>query len=384
MLEFIQSLSLLEQITYGTLLLTLLYQIVVWLGFSAIATHRHHSRLKKGDPLPAISIVVVVTESSKWFIEDGLNELLTQDYDGEWEVVVVNDWGGVEVTNELELMAATNSRLRFTELKKNPKFPHSRKIPLMLGIKAANYPNLLFSDPTVSPRSNKWLKIMSGGFIGSSAVIGYTGFRPGTSGFIRSSRLMSSIRYLNAAVAESPYRGIYNNMGYTKDFFFSSKGFTHLRLATGEDDLFLQRASKGQDVSVILNPLCTAEQYPSGGLWWWWNEQRYRTFSYKYYPASVRIKIFVELLTKALFFAAVALCIISSLAWDGWQWGYIVGGVAWLLRTFVMMRTLGRICKRLGEKRLALPFMLYDLLNPITETLLSISRRVKVNQELWK
>ncbi|MFI3299028.1 MAG: hypothetical protein R3Y49_04425 [Rikenellaceae bacterium] len=384
MLDFILGLTLYEQIIFGVLIVTLFYSIFVWLGFSIVATHRHHARLKPDEPQPSVSVIVIVSESTKWFVEDGLEKLLEQEYAGDWEVVVVNDWGGTEVTNNLEILSKRYCNLRFTELKKDPKFPHSRKIPLMLGIKAANYENLLFSDPSVAPKSNKWLKLMSRGFIGGRIVVGYSGFTQGTSGYIRSSRMMTSIRFLSAAVGGNGYRGIYNNFGYTKRLFFSTRGFTHLRLSTGEDDLFVQHASKGGDISVILNPYCSCEQYPQGGLKWWWNEQRYQTYSFKYYPKKVKFRIFMELFMKLLFFCSVTLSVLMATLWGGWQWGWAVGVGAFLIREWVMLRSLRRICKRVGERKLTLSFMLYDLVNPVTECLLAISRRLKVNKELWK
>ncbi len=384
MLQFFFELTLLEQIVYISLILTLLYQLGVWLGYGLIAKYRHHSNAKSGEPKPAVSIVVVVTEGQEWYVARELEKLLTQRYDAEWEVVVVNDWGGLSVTTELEDLALRYPNLRFTELKKDPKFPHSRKIPLFLGIKAAKYPNIIIADPTASPRSDRWLSLMARGFNGAEVVIGYTGFSPKANFLIRSSRLNSSIRYLSAAVADRPYRGIYNNIGYTKKLFFGLKGFTHLRLATGEDDLFIQKATKFVEANVMINPLCTMEQSVYRGLGWWWNEQRYRSYSFKFYPLSVRFRVFMELLTKAIFIASVVLATLSSLLWGGWMWGWIVAASAFTLRELTLWWSLRRVVRRLGEKSIIAGYMLYDLINPLTEALLSISRRVRENRELWK
>ncbi len=384
MAQFFLGLTLLEQIVYISLIITLLYQIGIWLGYATIATHRNPTGAKNRKTNPAISIIVVVNEGQEWYIRRELYKLLEQKYDGEWEVIVVNDWGGLSIATELEELAQRYNNLRSTELRKDPKFPHSRKIPLFLGIKAAKYPNILIADPTASPKSSKWLSFMARGFNGDEVVIGYTGFSRKANFFIRASRLNSSIRYLSRAITGRPYRGIYSNIGYTKKLFFGLKGFTHLRLSTGEDDLFIQKAAKYVDMSVVLSPMCSMEQTSYRGLSWWWNEQRYRTYSFKFYPFSVRFKVFMELFTKAVFIASIVLSLLSSLLWGGWQWGWIVASIALLIREIIVWWSVKRIMLKVGEKRLLFGYMVYDLINPITELALSISRRVRVNSELWR
>lgn len=384
MIEFFLGLGVTAQIAYILLILTLLYQLFMWLGFSAIATHRNAPTEKKSEELPSISIVIVVGDGGSWYVESEIEKILEQKYDGEWEVVVVNDCGGVEVGSALSDMELRYPRLRSTELRKDPKFPHSRKIPIFLGVKSAKFPHILIADPTASPRSKRWLHLMSKGFDGASVVVGYSGFEPSTSKFIRSSRLMSSIRSLSSAVADRTYRGIFNNIGYTRDSFFRVKGFTHLRLATGEDDLFVQKLAKSYDVNVVLHPRATMEQTAFGGLRWWWAEQRYRTFSMRYYPASVRFKIFMELLIKVLFFGAVTFVALDSLLWGGVEWGWMVAAGAFVLRELVVVWSVRRIMRRLGEKKLLFAFIIYDIINPLTELLLGISRKIKTPKEVWK
>ncbi len=385
MVQFFLELSDIERVVYTLLLFTFLYQVMVWLSFSVIATHRHRPAAENvSDTPPAISVVIVVGDGGSWYVESEIEKILSQRYDGEWEVVVVNDCGGVEVSSALSDLQLSSPRLRFTELRKDPKFPHSRKMPLFLGIKAAKFPNIVIADPTASPRSDKWLSIISKGFVGGECVIGYSGFTPDTNKFIRSSRLMSSIRSLTSAVNYRPYKGIFNNIGYSRELFFQLRGYTHLRLATGEDDLFIQKLSEYRDISVILNPKATMEQTAFGGLSWWWNEQRYRTFSRKYYPRSVRFKTFMELFMKFLFFCSVGYIIIDSTLFGGLWWGWIAALSALVVRELVAIWSLRRIMRRLGEKKLLGTFLIYDLLNPITEFFLAISRRVKAPGEIWK
>lgn len=372
--------SIYEICIFSTLLVAFLYQLFTWLSFSTVATHRHTHKLAKGEPLPSVTVVVVLGTNGLYYIErGGLQKLLVQTYNGQWEVVVVNDCAGSELTEALEVLAAVNKNLRFTEIKDDIHFKHSRKIPLLVGIKAAKYDNIIIADCNANPISDKWLSVMARGFVGGSIVIGYTGFERGSNIFIRSSRFYTSLRYLRSAVMGNPYRGIYNNIGYTKACFFGTKGYTHLRLALGEDDLFIQKAAKNFAASVMLNPHATMRQTPYGGIGWWWGDQRYHSYAFKFYPFKVRFWIFAEILFRLLFFASV---ILAALLPYPYIWAY-VGGL-FLLRELILVWGSRRVMKRLGEKRLLFGFIIYDIIEPFTAILLSLSRRLFKPTGVWK
>lgn len=375
---FINQFSTLELSLFAVAAFAFLTQVFSWLGYSLVATHRPTSRAEKGTAPPAISVVVVIEEDF-YFLEHTLPKLVEQKYAGEWEIVVVNDCGGNEIQDALQGLALSCPRLRHTTLRTDDRFKHSRKIPLLIGIKAATHPNILIADPTATPASDKWLSLMARGFLDSTIVIGYTGFEHGTNRYIRASRLMTSIRYLRAAVMGNPYRGIYNNVGYTKEVFFKSRGFSHLRLALGEDDLFIQKLAPYCPASVVISPSCSMRQTAYGGLRWWFAEQRYRSYSFKFYPFRVKFSIFFELATKFLFLVSL---IFMALLPIEYIWIYAVS--AFVLRELVVLWSARRIMMRLGERKLLLFFLLYDLISPLTETILAISRRMKVPSGVWK
>ncbi|MEG1588110.1 MAG: hypothetical protein RR354_02155 [Mucinivorans sp.] len=375
---FFTQFSIFELSVFALIILTFLVQTTIWFGYSLIATHRQSGKIEKGSQPPAITIVVVIQEDYD-FIDNALPELLAQQYAGQWEVVVVNDCGGSDVSNSLDCVSLTNPKLRHTTLCTDDHFKHSRKIPLLVGIKSAHYPNILIADPTAVPASNKWLTLMARGFVDSAIVIGYTGFVDGTNRIIRASRLMLSMRYLKAAVVGNPYRGIYNNIGYTKESFFKGRGYTHLRLTLGEDDLFIQKLAPYCATSVVISPTCAMRQTPYGGLRWWFSEERYRTFSFKFYPFKVKFAAFFDLATRALFVAAVVVCSFFDLPYI---WGY--GAGIFLLREAIVWWNTRRVMRRLGERHLMVTFLIYELFAPITQSVLTISRRISPAKGLWK
>ncbi|MEG0602277.1 MAG: hypothetical protein RR499_04455 [Mucinivorans sp.] len=375
---FFTQFSTFELSVFGVVLLTFLVQLFTWLGYSLIATHRHHSHSPKGTVPPAISIVVVMEEDFD-FLENRLPKLLAQQYAGDWEIVVVNDCGGSDITDTLEGLAQSCPRLRHTTIRSDDRFKHSRKIPLLIGIKAAQYPNILIADPTAEPASDRWLTLMARGFVGGTIVLGYTGFTDKTNPFIRASRLMTSMRYLKAAIVGNPYRGIFNNIGYTKEVFFRARGFSHLRLTLGEDDLFVQRLAPYCQASIIISPTCAMRQTPYGGLRWWFAEERYRGFSMRYYPLSVRFASFFDLLTRAIFVMGVVVIALLNIPYI---WAYAAG--IFVARELIVLWSAHRVMRRLGERRLMVTFLLYELLAPGLKSVVSISRRVAPPKGVWK
>lgn len=381
MKEFIASYPAYQILITALLIVCAIVQIVYWMRYSRVATHRHSLREPEGATTPPVSVVVVVADDPE-YITEHLPKLLTQNHP-EYEVIVVDDGSETDMTDELLAMQALYPHLRFTTIKADPVFRHSRKLALTVGIKAAKYDNIVFTDSDAIPTSEKWLSVMARGFNGGQLVIGYTGIerKPGIANKImRCQRLTSSIRYLNAAVRGHVYRGIYNNIGYTKRLFFGNKGYTHLRMTLGEDDLFVQKVAPvcSKRTSVMLNPSATVRQFQWGGLGWWRAERRYRSAAFDLYPLKVRVSVFAELLTRALLvLGTVALAVLlPPVLW-------IVALGLWFLRELTMTITVRAIARRVGERRLMWAYLAHDLFAPVGELCLWIGRKLRPSKRLW-
>lgn len=381
MRTFLANYPLYQLILFAVLIISFFIQVVYWLKYTRVATHRHRYREPEGSEVPPVSVVVVVADDPN-YVTEHLPVLLTQNHPN-YEVVVVDDGSEQDLTDELSMMQARYPNLRYTTIKADPVFRHSRKLALTVGIKAARHDNILFTDADSIPSSEKWLSIMARGFNGGKIVIGYTGIeqKPGfINKIIRCQRLTSSIRYLSAAIGGRPYRGIYNNLGYTKQIFFGNKGYTHLRMTLGEDDLFIQKVMsvRRRPASVILNPQATVRQFQWGGLGWWRAENRYRSTAFDLYPKRVRASVFTELLSRLLLFtsAITLLVFMPPVLW-------IISAAMLLLRELCMTATVRMVTRRVGEKKLMWSYLIHDLFGPVSEFSLWLARKIKPSQRLW-
>lgn len=396
--EILSSISDAQYLCLSVLVVLFLVQFLWLFKYVRISNHRHRFRLKNESDIPTVSVVVIIGDDVEWVYKE-LPYLLDQDHPN-YEVVVVNDCGGSEVTNALDAASSHNERLRYTEIKKDNKFAHSRKIALVVGIKAARNNNIVFTTSNIRPTSNRWLSFMAKGFVGSQIVISYAGYESGKgfgSTLVRSSWLKTSVDYLSAAVKGHPYRGTMCNIGYTKELFFESMGFTHLSLSLGEDDLFIQRVAKRDNVAVIVNPHTTVRMpigVEKGVLKWWYNNKCYYSYSYRYYPWRVKLNLFFEGFMKLLYFLAMGLGLtFPILTLCGVGYGFeLVHPIEMLsivvclstLREVFLLISVSLLCRRLGEKGFLLGYFWYDKINVLSSLFLNLSRRLRPPQGLWR
>lgn len=328
----------------------------------------------------SISVVLVMGDDYLW-IENSLPLLLKQDYDL-FEVIVVYVGNNGEFAETIEAVSVSEPRLRVSRVKQHPLFPISTKMALNIGIKAARYDNILVTTPDAHPVSDRWLSLVAKGFSKSEIVIGYCGIEP-SKGFadkiIRSSRMFSSLLYLTAAIRRRPYRGTIHTMGFARELYFEHKGFGHLNLNLGEDDLFMQQLFDENNYTIVMHPRATVRQVRWGGLGWWLHECRLRNHAYPFYPLHVKWFIGLEAVSRLLFFAtAIATAILMPLEI---QIGVAVVACLRFLAVILQMR---RVAKRLGERRLMPLYFLNDLFEPLFEIGVVVSRIVKPIREVWR
>lgn len=315
------------------------------------------------------------------YVEKTLPLLLEQDYDL-FEVVIVYVGNNSDFAETLEMMAVSRPKLSVSRIKQHPLFPISNKMALNIGIKASRYDNIVITTPDSKPTSERWLALMAKGFQKGRIVIGYCGIEPGkglTDKIIRSSRMFSSLLYITAAILKKPYRGALQNLGFAKSLYFEHKGFDHLNLNLGEEDLFMQRLFRPDNYTIVMHPRATVRQVRWGGVRWWFHEQRIRSHAYTFYPRSTKLFIELESWSRILFFAAVAACVVLLPS----EIKIAAAGVV-LLRFAVVLWQMRRVAKRFGERRLMPLYFINDLFEPLVEVIVHMSRIIKPIREVWR
>ncbi|MFT7162903.1 MAG: glycosyltransferase involved in cell wall biosynthesis [Bacteroidia bacterium] len=213
-------------------------QFVYWLLFLiTIIFHKKESSVSKNDK-PGVSIIICAYNEIG-NLKQLLPALYKQDYSNV-EIIIVND-RSTDGSYEFLLEESKSSpKLTLITIDKSPDHIDSKKYAISLGVKAANFNRLLFTDADCLPESDKWVSSMSNGFADNKEfVIGYSQFKKEDSivnMFSRFETQITGMLYNSFAIAGNPYMAVGRNLGYLRSTFLKNKGFNQFQKITGGDD----------------------------------------------------------------------------------------------------------------------------------------------------
>ena len=221
-----------------------------------------------GGLLPVSVIVCAHDELEN--LKELIPQLLSQDHP-EFEVIIVDDRSNDSTFDFLLEETAKDHRLRMVHVNRTPPHTNSKKYALTLGIKAARFEWLLFTDADCRPDGNSWISTMSNQFNDATQfVLGYSPYMKGKgflNAFIRFDTLMTAIQYVSFAILGNPYMGVGRNLAYRRSSFLGVKGFNNIIAITGgDDDLFVNLHAKGSNTAVCVDRASQTHSKPKTSL----------------------------------------------------------------------------------------------------------------------
>ncbi|MCX7955061.1 MAG: glycosyltransferase [Bacteroidales bacterium] len=285
-------------------LIALFIQLFYYLYFySRIVKKDDDSNInKRNEPVSVIICAKNEAENIRKFLPTVLN----QDYEN-FEVVVVNDCSEDDSQEVLENFRKDYPHLKVTQIKKDEKFTHGKKLALLVGIKAASNNILVFTDADCMPVSNKWLSTIINGYKNNTEiVIGYGGFfkyKNFLNKLIRYDAFFIALQYLSFAKAGIPYMGTGRNLSYTKDLFFKNKGFSSFsNTLSGDDDLFVNKSANKNNTVVLLDKNSFTLSVPKNTFKEWLLQKKRHQSTFKYYKLKHKILILLEPISRTLYY----------------------------------------------------------------------------------
>lgn len=223
------------------------------------------ARLPKSDDTgsrEAVS-VIVYSQDDAVNLEPLLLSLLSQEYSGPYEIIVVNEGESPDVRDLVAMLRASHSNLYLTSTPDGVRNLSRKKLGITLGVKAARYGTVALTTTAVTIPSKHWLSALTrsftpGGPIG--VVLGFAAIDPGEDQARGKRRrafdfTAESCRWLAPALAGKPFRGVEYNLAYRKDLFLKNSGFARsLNLHYGDDDIFISEIARGDNTVVELAP----------------------------------------------------------------------------------------------------------------------------------
>lgn len=328
-----------------------------------------------------VSVVICARNEIKNLTEY-LPTILTQNYPN-FEVVVVNDrsWDGTEEL--LEQWEKKYSNLKIVKILDNDKFIAGKKFAVTMGIKAAKYDWLVFTDADCTPVSTHWLMDMQQSENEETEIIlGYSPYlkkRGLLNALIRFETFFTAVNYLSFALKGMPYMGVGRNMAYKKALFFKNKGFAaHMHIPSGDDDLFVNAHAHKRNTEIRINKESQMWSEPNTS-WSGYLRQKKRHFGAgKMYKSKHKFILSIQIIFQFLFYAFFAACMFFNRDTQ-----YIAAGIFGLsiiIRSFIYPKLL----KRLNYSDLRWWFPILDLLLFLFLTIngfLAMFGKKKVN---WK
>ncbi len=366
----------------GLLVVMFLIQARYWLGYYRRAAWAKALPVTPVDDPPPLSVVICArneAENLSRFLPDVLN----QNYPS-FEVVVVNDCSEDNTYDILGGFMKQYPHLKVSMIQKDPAFRHTKKLALLIGIKAASNDLIVLTDADCRPVSDMWLHAVAGAAAGEKCdmVLGYGGYMEEKgllNSYIRYETMFIAMQYFGMTMAGRPYMGVGRNMAYRKSFFFDKGGFgPHNHIMSGDDDLFVNRNATRDNCTLMHAPDSFTRSVPSHTIIEWVKQKRRHLTAAAYYRSSDKIRLAAEPVSRVAWYGLLAAMIIMLASWPV---------VALLALARLVMRTviMKRAATTFNEPRIWFISLFFDILAPfLTGFLFLTSRRKGKGREKWK
>lgn len=326
--------------------------------------------------------VIICARNEEKNLEKYLPSILNQDYPS-YEVIVVNDCSEDESEFVLERLQKKYKHLKTTTIKQDDKFFHSKKLALTIGIKAAKNDILLLTDADCKAESPRWIEKMQNNLSGKTEIVlgygGYSAEKKIINNLIRFDTLFIAIQYLTFALAKKTYMGVGRNLAYKKSLFFKNKGFAgHHHLESGDDDLFIGQVANKNNTCIEISKESITRSNSESTFSGWYKQKRRHTTTGKLYRFKTKWRLFYENMSRILFYSLFVL----SLIWFKELYAFTLAAFAF--RMIIQLTIYKVAMKRLNEKYLLLPSLLYDVIMPFLSLSFVMVNNFSRKRNKWK
>jgi len=391
--------TFLFQIVFGCYLTATLVQLVVWwLIFNKLPGPKIFNQPSSRSPCSVLLCARNEAENLRRF----LPSLLAQQYDSEWELMVVNDASTDDTAAVLQdFQDQYPDRIRALHWTKKTR--PGKKQALAQGIAAAKYELLLLTDADCQPASSFWLAHMMAALTAKPETEMVLGYGPnfadvswsrgaqtawgssseeaantdspssnpsnGSNGacqqksrlnaWFRFETAFIAVQYCSFALAGLPYMGVGRNLAFKRSVYERVGGFAaHAQLVSGDDDLLVNAAANKQNTVMCLAPDSFVYSAAPNSLGTWLRQKQRHLSASPAYRWQHKWILGGLALSQAGHYLLFTLLILLGIA-QGLVWGIF------LLRLFSVWFILGRILSLFHEKDLIPRIPFFDMVTAL-------------------
>jgi glycosyltransferase involved in cell wall biosynthesis len=289
--------------------------------------------------------VIVCAHDEEQNLKELIPQLLAQKHP-EFEVIIVEDRSNDGTYDYLLEATQLDSRLKMVRVTHKPDYINGKKFAITLGVRAAKYEWLLFTDADCRPDNEHWIANLTSQYdADTQVVLGYSPYKKSEgilNAFIRFESLLTGIQYMGMALLGKPYMGVGRNLAYTKSLFLQSKGFNnYVGVMGGDDDLFVNIHAQRANTQVCVGLQSTTHSTPKNTWAEYLNQKLRHLHAGKRYKFSDKaiIGLFMSSWLLMWFVAAPAFLLVNQ-----------PGALAalWFVRWILLAALFYRASRRLG------------------------------------
>lgn len=264
--------------------------------------------------------VIVCAKNEEENVKNFVPILAEQNYP-DYEIVLIDDASSDETLEVFEAFEKQYANIKLVKVANNEAFWGNKKFALTLGIKAAKNEYLLFTDADCYPKSNNWIKEMSAQFTKEKTIVlGYGAYERIKGSFlnkiIRFETLLTATQYFSWAKLGKPYMGVGRNMAYKREEFFRVRGFMdHMKIRSGDDDLFINQASNEQNTTICFAPESFTYSKPKTTFKEWFTQKRRHVATAQHYKSFDKIQLGIFYGTQLLFLILPIILLAFQFQW---------------------------------------------------------------------
>ncbi len=342
----------------GIITIQFFYYLIVFGKFA-------FSKTAKSTPKRIPISVIVCAKNEEENVVKFVPLLVEQDYP-DFEIILIDDASSDTTLDIFEAFEKQYSNIRLVKVENNEAFWGNKKFALTLGIKAAKKEYLLFTDADCYPKSKDWIKEMSSQFTAEKTIVlGYGAYERISGSFlnkiIRFETMLTAVQYFSWAKIGKPYMGVGRNLAYKKEEFFNVNGFIeHMKIRSGDDDLFINQAAKGKNTTICSSPDSFTYSTPKTSFKEWFTQKRRHVSTATFYKSFDRIQL-------GTFYISQLLSIVLPIVLLAFQFQWIIVLSLIGFRYLFTWITLGFSAGKLKEKDVMYWFPIIELVVIFTQ-----------------
>jgi glycosyltransferase involved in cell wall biosynthesis len=321
-----------------------------------------------------VSIIICAKNEAKNLTKN-LPHFLKQNYPN-FELVLINDRSNDRTLKVMEQFRKESLiPVKVVDVASNEQFWGSKKYALTLGIKAASFEHLLFTDADCIPISESWIHEMASNFSNQhQIVLGYGAYqkikKSWLNKLIRFESLFTAMQYFGYAKIGIPYMGVGRNLAYTKSTFFKVNGFAnHMHIKSGDDDLFINEVATKQNTAISCSQNSFTESNPKTSFKDWILQKRRHISTASLYKPLHKFLL-------GLFFASQMLFWILAIILLGFLYNWQLIAILVFTRFLFLYLVIGFSAKKLNERDLILLIPFFEIFLILTQMFIFIKNMI--------